>query len=185
MLPTKKTFFLIPEEYESMYFRITVEIHYDTFTATVYGHLNPITIDLKTSYNEDPIHTLLSYDKNTLLSKMGLSPNIDYKTSYGKTMINAERELKRLKLDAFHLPYDTYEELMKTGDIYSDEKSFNALCSIINKHSFLSLKSDTIIEKVLVWPEYYETVANILIEKLYPILKTVPTISTNAILIEK
>lgn len=185
MLPTKKTFFLMPEEGESMYFRITVEIHYDTFTATVYGHLNTITVDLKTSYNGDPINTLLSYDKHTLLLKMGISPNIDYRSSYCKTMFNSERELKKLNLDAFHLSYDTYEELMHTGDIYSDENSFNALCTVIQKHEYLSTQADKLIEKVIVWPEYYESIANILIDKLYPILKTIPTISSNAILIEK
>jgi hypothetical protein len=116
---------------------------------------------------------------------MGISPNIDYRSSYCKTMFNSERELKKLNLDAFHLSYDTYEELMHTGDIYSDENSFNALCTVIQKHEYLSTQADKLIEKVIIWPEYYESIANILIDKLYPILKTIPTISSNAILIEK
>ena len=73
MLPTKKTFYLMPESGEDSDTRLTVDICYDTQQVIVKGHLNPIIIDVKTKFFVDPIITLLSYDKNAILHHMGIN----------------------------------------------------------------------------------------------------------------
>ena len=54
-LPTKKTFYLMPEVGEDSNTRLTVDICYDTQQIVIKGHLNPVIIDVQTQFFVDPI----------------------------------------------------------------------------------------------------------------------------------
>ncbi len=185
MMPTKKTFFLMPEQGESAYSRIIVEICYDTRKIIVKGTINPITIDVSTRFYVDPITTLLSYNKEDILKHMGIHASISLQESHSRTLRNVNKKCKELGIPSYNIQSDIYDEMIETHHTYSEVYAFEALCSIIKKHNLLSQYADELIETVTLWPEHHEFIANLLIEKLFPILKTIPTINTNAILIEK
>lgn len=184
MLPTKKTFYLMPESGENSDTRLTVDICYDTQQVIVKGHLNPIIIDVKTKFFVDPIITLLSYDKNDLLHHMGINPSLSLQKSFSKTMVNIEKKAKFLGITTYNFPTDIYDEMIATHKTYSEIYSFETLCSVLRKHKVLSEFADELIEEIYLWPEYHEFIADVIIDKLFPVLKTVPPIKTNAILVE-
>ena len=74
--------------------------------------------------------------------------------------------------------------MIATHKTYSDIYAFETLCSVLKKHPSLSQFADELIEQVYLWPEYHELIADIIIEKLFSILTTIPPIKTNAILVE-
>jgi hypothetical protein len=184
ILPTKKTFYLMPEPGENSDTRLTVDICYDTQQVIIKGHLNPIIIDVQTKCFVDPITTLLSYDKNDILHHMGIHPNLSLHQSFSKTMINIENKAKTLGIPTHNFQSDIYDEMIATHKTYSEIYSFETLCSVLRKHKVLSEFADELIEEIYLWPEYHECIADVIIDKLFPVLKTVPPIKTNAILVE-
>ena len=150
----------------------------------VKGHLNPIIIDVKTKFFVDPIITLLSYDKNAILHHMGINPSLSLQKSFSKTMVNIEKKAKSLGITTYNFPTDIYDEMIATHKTYSEIYSFETLCSVLRKHKVLYEFADELIEEVYLWPEYHEFIADVIIDKLFPVLKTVPPIKTNAILVE-
>jgi hypothetical protein len=84
--------------------------------------------------------------------------------------------------DAFPFLGQVFCEFCLDG--YSENYAFETLCSVLRKHKVLSEFADELIEKIYLWPEYYEFIADVIIDKLFPVLKTIPQIKTNAILVE-
>ena len=185
ILPTKKTFYLTPEEGDERLGVIKVFLHYDAPVLKIETMMGVFYINLKTQCVEnDPAKVILRFSKDELLTRMGIEQVYKPNMSYTKTMNNIAEKCNALSITRPNIASDVYDKMMKKYTCYSDNNCFNSLIDIIHEDPILSQYEDEIIEKVYIWPEFHSYIADCIIKYLYPVFKTMPSVPKTSFVVE-
>ena len=185
ILPTSRTFYLSPEEGDTLFGNIKVVLHYDAPMMTIETLAGTFHINLKVKRVEkDPCKIVVNFSKDELLKRMNVQQTFKPDESYRSTMRAVNEKCKELNITRTHIQSLVYDKMMSMYNTYTANYSFNALQEVIKEDEILSEYAEELIKKVYVWPELHESIADAIIKYLYPALKTSPSIPHNAFIIE-
>lgn len=180
ILATTRKFHFKPDEGESSAFFFTATLNYVTPSLTLHTILGDVYMLL--GKDGDPGQILSNMSKEDMLICMKCHKKPKYSESSVQTNLKVNSKCKELGI-INNIVGETYDEMMKTFGTYSDEYSYRSLCNVIRNHKDLKQYANDIIVLIEEYPDFHSSLADIIIDKLIPILKTTPPLSVGKTMI--